>query len=41
MHEDAALHVHSDGGVIYQTRYTSVGIDVGSSTTHLTIFRRF
>jgi len=37
MHEDAALHVHSDGGVIYQTRYTSVGIDVGSSTTHLTI----
>ncbi len=35
MHEDAAFHLHS--GVIYETHYTSVGIDVGSSTTHLTI----
>ena len=36
MHEEGGLHTHSDGGVIYETRFTSVGIDVGSSTTHLT-----
>jgi ethanolamine utilization protein EutA len=37
MHEDAAFHTHTDGGVVYETQYTSVGIDVGSSTTHLTV----
>ena len=37
MHEDAAFHIHSDGGVLYESRHTSVGIDVGSSTTHLTL----
>jgi ethanolamine utilization protein EutA len=36
MHEDETLHTHADGEVVYETRYTSVGIDVGSSTTHLT-----
>ena len=36
MHDADLDHLHSDSGVVYQTRFTSVGIDIGSSTTHLT-----
>lgn len=36
-HDDASVHSHSNGDIVFENKYTSVGVDIGSSTTHLTI----
>lgn len=36
MHDSEGSHYHAGGTIIYERTLTSVGVDIGSSTTHLT-----